>query len=165
MKMIPRKVAIMSSNGHVEIIPYLGAMDTEVNRETASSELVISNVRCDEDVSTSSQQIDLSKSFESFKIVEEQTCIDSIKSIGKEIKKKRQKRLRVKSRIHYCRDEKRLGMYGKQLLDLEEEIKDLEKKIRASPIFKERIWNQIVETQKKINLEYDSNIKTSSTKS
>ena len=157
--MIATKVCIMSSNGHVEIIPYPGTMDTEVNRETASSDHVISNVRCVEDVPTSSQQIDVSKSFESLEIVEEQTCVETIKSIGKEIRKKRMRKLRIECRIKLCRDAKRLAMYDKQLGDLEEEIKVLENKISAAPIFNEKIWDRIRKSQKDIFLEYDSNIK------
>ena len=146
--MIAKRACIMSSNGHIEIIPYPGTMDTEVNSETESSDHVISNVRCVEDVPNSSQQIDVSKSFESFKIVEEETCVDTIKSIGKEIRKKRAKKLRIKCRIKHCRNQKRLAMYDKQLGDLEEEIKVLENRISAAPIFKEKIWERIVKSQK-----------------
>ena len=155
MKMIATKVCIMSSNGHVEIIPYPGTMHIEVNMETASSDLIISNdVRCVEEVPTSSQQIDVSNR----KIVEEQTYVDTIKSIGKEIQKKKRKKLRVKSRIQHCRDVKRLAMYDRQLGELEEEIKALENKIIAAPIFNNPLWKRIIESQKKAYIENDSNI-------
>lgn len=103
--------------------------------------LIISNVRYVKGVPTSSQQIDVSKFFESFKIVEENIYIDTIQSIGNDIWEKRMKPLRMP----WCSD-------------LEETIKVFENEIRAGPIVRERIWGHIIENQTKINLEYDSNI-------